>query len=148
MKVLEERSKNESSLDALLHHLIPLYNSVESVENVLFGQSSVNPPGENYAIVGDSSVNLDEVQFIIEEPSKKTSGPLMTSARKTQKVSRPPDPIQSGENMTPNTEARPVPGRTNSFNIIKRTNFNCDNCTRNMIEKGKGVTEFVNMNAK
>ena len=40
------------------------------------------------------------------------------------------------------------PGRTNSFNIIKRTNFNCDNCTRNMIEKGKGVTEFVNMNAK
>ena len=110
MKVLEERSKNESSFDALLHHLIPLYNSVESVENVLFGQSSVNPPGENYAIVGDSSVNLDEVQFIIEEPSKKTRRPLMTSARKTQKVSRPPDPIQSGENMTPNTEARPVPG--------------------------------------
>ena len=83
----------------------------------------------NHVTIGDSSVNLDEVQFLTEEPSKKTPGPSMTPARKTpgptvtsarktpgpsmtpsRKTPGPPGPTRSGVNITPVSNTKTVPG--------------------------------------
>jgi len=80
----------------------------------------------NQVSVGGSSVNLDDVQFITEEPankapgsSRKTPGPPLSSARKTpgpvtpaRKVPGPPGPTRSGVNITPISTPKTVPGPT------------------------------------
>ena len=66
LKIFERWSKNESSFDKLLFHLIPLHNSVVCISNDLFEQCSTTHE-ENHVSVGDSLVNIDDVQFIIED---------------------------------------------------------------------------------